>query len=381
MTRDFALVTSSMLIWGLGEGLFFYFHTIYLETRFHADPVAIGAILGSMGLLLLVIQAPAGYLSDRVGRRPVMWAAWGLGLLSAWFMALANSLPVFVAGYLVYGLTAFGMAPMNSYLAQARGRMSVGRALTLAGAMYNLGTVIGPVAGGWMGQRFGLQRVYITGCCILVISMIIILFIKRQPVEHASHLDSRAHLLRRPRFLGLLALILFATFATYLPQPLTPNFMQNVRGLSLTEIGWLSTIGSLGNVIFMLVMGNVVSGFGFIFGQALVMVFALVVWRGSGFPWFAAGYIFVSGFRLCRIMGLALVRHQVHQAEVGLAFGLFEMVNALTLMLAPILAGILYDRSPVLVYPVSFVFILASIIISLVMIKTKRGIAAQTVSE
>ena len=105
-----------------------------------------------MGLLLLAVQAPSGYLSDRVGRRPVMWASWGLGLLSAWFMALANSLPVFVAGYLVYGLTAFGMAPMNSYLVQARVRMSVGRALTLAGAMYNLGTVIGPVVGGWMGS-------------------------------------------------------------------------------------------------------------------------------------------------------------------------------------------------------------------------------------
>ena len=184
-----------------------------------------------------------------------------------------------------------------------------------------------------------------------------------------------------PRFLGLLGLILFATFATYLPQPLTPNFLQNVRGLSLTEIGWLSTIGSLGNVIFMLAMGNVVSGYGFILGQALVMVYALVVWRGSGFPWFTAGYLFVSGFRLCRIMGLALVRHQVHHAEVGLAFGLFEMVNALTLMLAPLLAGVLYDRSPVLVYPVSLGFILASIIISLVLFKTKRGFAAQTVSE
>jgi MFS family permease len=381
MTRDFALVTSSMLIWGLGEGLFFYFHTIYLETRFHADPLAIGAILGSMGLLLLVVQAPSGYLSDRVGRRPVMWASWGLGLFSAWLMALANTLPVFVAGYLLYGLTAFGMAPMNSYLVQARGRMSVGRALTFAGAMYNLGTVIGPVVGGWMGQNYGLQRVYITGCCILVISTVLIIFIKPQPVERVPHLDGRVHLLRSRRFLGLLVLILFATFATYLPQPLTPNFMQNVRGLSLTEIGWLSTIGSLGNVIFMLAMGNVASGSGFILGQALVMVYTLVVWRGSGFPWFAAGYIFISGFRLCRIMGLALVRHEVHHAELGLAFGLFEMVNALTLMLAPLLAGVLYDRSPVLVYPVSLLIILASIIISLVLFNKKRGFAAQTVSE
>ena len=31
MTRDFALVTASMLVWGVGEGLFFYFHTIYLR--------------------------------------------------------------------------------------------------------------------------------------------------------------------------------------------------------------------------------------------------------------------------------------------------------------------------------------------------------------
>ncbi len=55
---------------------------------------------------MTVAQAPAGYLADRVGSRPVMWASWVLGTIAAAVMAMAGSLPVFVAGLLTYGLTS-----------------------------------------------------------------------------------------------------------------------------------------------------------------------------------------------------------------------------------------------------------------------------------
>lgn len=108
MTRDLSLVAISMLTWGLGEGMFVYFQSLYLQ-QWGAEPVAIGGILGAFGIAMAVAQTPAGYLTDRLGARPLMWFTWILGAASAWIMALAGSLPVFILGLLLYGLTAAAM--------------------------------------------------------------------------------------------------------------------------------------------------------------------------------------------------------------------------------------------------------------------------------
>ena len=80
MDRDLLLVTISLFTWGLGEGLFIYFQPIYLQ-QLGADPIAIGAILGGMGITMTVVHIPAGLISDRFGRRPIMWLSWILGAL------------------------------------------------------------------------------------------------------------------------------------------------------------------------------------------------------------------------------------------------------------------------------------------------------------
>src|SRR5512146_2396000 len=152
--RDLLVMALSLFTWGVGEGMFIYFQPLYLQ-KWGANPLEIGAILSLMGIAMAVAQAPAGYLADRVGARPVMWSSWVLGTIAAVMMALAGSLPVFVAGMLTYGLTSFVVAPMNSYIASVRGRWSVERALTIVSAMFHLGAVAGPLIGGLVGEAIG----------------------------------------------------------------------------------------------------------------------------------------------------------------------------------------------------------------------------------
>ncbi len=68
-------------------------------------------------------------------------------------MGLAPTLPLFVVGYVLYGVTGFVMSPLFSYVTAARGKLTAGRAMTLTSAMFNLGAVIGPVSGGWIGEQ------------------------------------------------------------------------------------------------------------------------------------------------------------------------------------------------------------------------------------
>ena len=364
MNPDLILLALSLFTWGIGEGMFFYFQPIYLA-QLGANPLMIGAILGGAGLAMTLVHIPAGYLSDKIGRRPMMRAAWLVGMLSTWMMALVRSLPFFVIGLILYSLTAFVASPLNSYVTAARGKLSVGRALTLISATFNLGVVLGPIAGGWLGDRFGMRTIFTIAGCIFILSNILIFFLRSQPRDDHDPDAPPLRLFANWRYLAFLGIAFVVLFALYLPQPLTPVFLKDIRGLSLSQIGILGSIGGLGNALINLVLGHFDARRGFLLGQIAVGAFTLLIWRGEGLLAFGLGYFLLGGYRAARPLAAAQVRSLVHQAQMGLAYGLTETIGALPVVLAPPLAGYLYERDPVMIYPFSLAVIAAALILSI----------------
>jgi MFS family permease len=70
LNRNLAFIALTLLTWGFGEGLFFYFQPIYLKSL-GSDEQQIGLILGAFGAAMAITHIPAGRLSDRIGRRPL----------------------------------------------------------------------------------------------------------------------------------------------------------------------------------------------------------------------------------------------------------------------------------------------------------------------
>ncbi len=362
MNRNLLLVAISLSIWGIGEGLFIYFQPIYLQ-EWVADPLLIGAILGGMGVAMAVAQIPAGYLSDRFGSRSIMWASWILGTLATWVMALANSATAFIIGLILYGMTGFVLAPMNSYITNVRGNFSVGRSLTFVAGLYHLGAVIGPIAGGLLAEKFGLKMTYIIAGILFFLSTVIVLFVSKNPETH--HLDQESTqakgLLTNTRFLGFLVITLITVFALYLPAPLTPNFLKNQQLLSESTIGFLGAFGSLGNAIAVLAFGSLKPILAFMIGQVWVLIFTFLFIKGNSPLWFGLGYFFMGGMRLSKSMILTITRSMIHPSQTGLAYGMVEAVSALAFIIAPVLAGALYKTDAWLMYEVSFFVILGVI--------------------
>ena len=314
---------------------------------------------------MTLAQAPAGYLTDRIGPRWLMWGTWLLGTLAAWMMALAGSLEFFIVGLLAYGLTSTALAPMNSYITAVRGSWRAERALTTATASFTLGMVIGPAIGGALANHYELRSVYILAGCLFMVSTLLVLF-TRQPPGHGSREPTRARrLLSNRSFIGLFVLVFIAMFALYLPQPLTPNYLSDVHNLTLQQIGWLGTFGSLGTTLLALGLGGLHGSAGFLIGQPLVGLFALLIWRGNSFGWFAAAYFLSGGYRLVRVMALGLARRLIHPGETGLAYGLMETANGAAVILAPALAGVLYSQATDNLYTVSILLIFISFALSL----------------
>jgi len=274
-------------------------------------------------------------------------------------MALSKTLTGFVVGAILYGITAFVAGPMNSYITAARGKLSVGRALTLVSAIYNIGAIAGPLLGGWIGSRFGLQRNFLTAAVVFIGSSVLITLIKPQPIEKhsAEEKATRSAVVLNPRFLGFLVLIFMTMFALYLPQPLTVNFLQNERSLDLSQIGTLLSLRSVGVVILNLGLGQLGSNLGFFLAQAALLMFCVIIWKGTSYPWYALAYLLLGGYQTARSLAAAKGRLLVNAANMGLAYGMIEMASAVSVILAPPLAGILYSKQPEWIYIVSLVCI------------------------
>ncbi len=357
MTRDLRLVSASLLLWGLGEGMFMYFLAIYLESL-GATPVQIGGILGIAGAALAVTHLPAGALSDVVSRRAMMIFSWALATVAAFLMFAADTLTLFSIGLVIYYMSSFVMAPLSSYIASGRGEWSAARTLTTVYAGYSVGAIVGPLLGGLLAPRLGVRPLFGIAGLIFIFSTLMIFLIRAQPREASEPGQRYRGLLRNGRLARFLPLAFLALFAMYLSWPLTPNYLQTTHGVTLAALGAFGSFNALGVVVLNLSLGRRAPGLALGLSQLLVGVSVLIFWRATALPAFALAYFLAGAFRSARSLMIATVDGFVGRAELGVAFGLMETVGALVIICAPPLAGVLYEIRPDLPYPVSLALIL-----------------------
>ncbi len=354
MTRDLRKVCLSLFLWGIGEGLFFFFEPLYLA-ELGANPAEIGLILGLAGAALTVSHVPAGTLSDRFGSRTMLWISWIMATGATAIMFAAGSLPLFIVGLVGYHLSLFVMAPLSSYATLARGSWNVARTMTFTIASFYAGLTLGPALGGMLGETFGLRRVYGLAALIFIGSTAIIMTISdRRAVHKSDPLPFRALVSNLP-FIRFLALFGLLGFGMYLSWPLTPNFLQDVRGVTLTQIGLFGSFNALGVVVLNLTLGRIGIRVGLLLTQALVAVSVAMLWLGAGWVYFALGYLFAGALRTANSLALAHAESLVDPRQVGAAYGFVESALGLVTVVAPPVAGFLFARTPELPFPVSLV--------------------------
>lgn len=353
MSRDNRFLALALFLWGCGEGLFFYTQPLYLK-ELGADPVTIGTLLSLSTLAGALALIPAGYLSDHLGRKRVLSLGWVLGLLITVGMYLAPTLQGFSVAFVAYGSTLFVIAPVNAYAAEARGAQSVQRALTLVPSAFSAGMIFSPSIGGWIGQAWGLRTVFAVSAAAFLLSTLVMLTLRDQPVVPATPGQARyGALFRNQRFLGFLALMFISLGAIYLGFPFAPNFVSEVRGLDLAQIGLLGSLNSAGAMTLSLVFGHRLPRRGFMLAQGLFVAYLALLLLTSGLGWLGAAFFLRASWNLAVYMSRSQVGRVVSPAELGLAFGITETVVQSAAMMAPLAAGVLYRQAPMLPFQVS----------------------------
>jgi predicted MFS family arabinose efflux permease len=264
------------------------------------------------------------------------------------------------------------MAAVNSYVTAVRGKFSVVRAITFVSAMYSAGAIVGPWLGGQIGSLLSLRQVYFFATGLYLLSSLIILGVQPQPIQRHPTDGSHEPLHLSKPYLVYLGVIFLAMFAMYLPLPFSSNYLQNQQGLTLDEIGRLGSMASVGIVVLSLALGHLSAPLGLLLGQLALGLFSLILWRGSDMTWFTVGYFLLGGYRLARTMAVAHARSLVHASNVGLAYGMIETANGGAVVLAPWLAGQLYEYQPALMYPMALGLIILSMMVTVILVSVRQ---------
>lgn len=112
----------------------------------------VALILAVFALCSFVAAPVLGALSDRYGRRPVLLLSLCGSAVGFAVFGIGGALWVLVLGRVIEGLTAGSISAMYAYVADTHSPDQRGPAFGKLGAAGGLGFMLGPVAGGLLGQ-------------------------------------------------------------------------------------------------------------------------------------------------------------------------------------------------------------------------------------
>jgi predicted MFS family arabinose efflux permease len=218
---------------------------VYARDLAGASTASIGLAMGAYGLTQALLQVPLGWLSDRIGRKPVIVGGLCLLIFGSILAAVAETLAGLALGRLLQGSGAIASATMalaaDYTRIQQRTKASaiIGASIGLS---FALALVIGPVLAAWGG----LSGVFEVTAAMGAVGLLVVLF-WLPPTPQLTD-GGRAHLADRQRLgealwgpgLGILYgsifclhLLLMAAFTAI------PSIMTDQVGLPAEHHAWM----------------------------------------------------------------------------------------------------------------------------------------------
>lgn len=309
-------------------------------------------ILVSIYALMQFLFAPVlGGLSDRFGRRPVIFMSL-LGAAASYLLSgFAPALWWLFVGRVISGITAASFSAANAYVADVTPPEKRAGAFGLIGAVFGLGFILGPALGGALGDR-SLRLPYFVGAGLNFANLLYGLFVlpeslapeNRRPFSfaRANPLGSLRTLSRHRIVLGLTGTMVCAFMAQWILQSVWALHTQARFGWSLRMVGVsLMVVGVATAIVQGFLVRTAVPRLGERRALVLGMVMAIAGHTLLGLAdrgWMMMSFIFVLALGgLSGPAVQAIISREVASTEQGELQGALNSLSGVTAIVGPLI--------------------------------------------
>ncbi|MBL6812651.1 MAG: MFS transporter [Luminiphilus sp.] len=324
---------------------------VYAQELAGATPASIGLALGAYGLTQAALQVPLGWLSDQIGRKPVIVGGLSLLAIGSMVAAAADTLTGLAVGRLLQGSGAIASATMALAADYTRVEQRTKASAIIGasiGVSFALALVLGPVLAAWGG----LPRVFEVTAVMGGLGLMVVLF--WLPATPQLSDGGNAHIADRERLgealwgrgLGILYgsifclhLLLMAAFTAI------PSVMTQQVGLAAEQHAWmyLATLcGAIPGVAILVRRRREVDDPRPLLALTVVLtVLGLIVALGAvSLTLLGVGLVlFFAGFTALETILPALVSMFAPLSLRGTAMGIFSSAQFLGVFTGGVLGG------------------------------------------
>ena len=355
-----ALIMATRL---LGIFLILPVFSVYAEKYPGSDIAMAGVAFGIYALAQSILQLPFGWVSDRIGRKPVLIIGIFIFIIGSVYCGMADTIKELIIARIIQGSGAVSSVAIASLGDVTRPQVRA-QSFTIVGVSIGVAFLTSIVVGPYLAAKIGFSSLFYILAGLGALSLLITLFFF-PAIEKEEPLAARAGLWRIATMPEMRRL-----YSASLVVSLLVNLFVFVFPLSWKALG-VSDAG-LWKVYLIALIPTALFIFPYIryaekrnslslatkAGWALIALSFLVYPAGAGYSLilYGVGMLYFAGHTIMQSLLPAFLTQTVGQEKRGSATGIYNLLSFLGSSIGGMAAGFLYQMNPAV--PLIFGFIL-----------------------
>jgi multidrug resistance protein len=170
-----AVIFLTVFIDLIGFGIVIPILPYYIEA-FGGTPFEVGLLFAAYSVMQFIFAPIWGQLSDKYGRRPILFFSLLGTSLGFLILGLANTLLLVFAGRILSGIMGANISTAQAYIADVTTEENRAKGMGLIGAAFGLGFIFGPAIGGVLSQ-FGNHTPFYFAAILSLANAILLYFV------------------------------------------------------------------------------------------------------------------------------------------------------------------------------------------------------------
>lgn len=362
LTTTLLILLFSMIVANIGGQMYGPLLPLYVQ-ELGADMNQIGIFFTLAMIAPLLFQILGGWISDAIGRVQAMAIGSVAGLAGYLMFVLAPSWPWLLLAMVGLAVaTSFVGPSFQAFVAEEAPEESRGKVFGIVQGLFLIVGVIGAPLGGYLADNFGFRLMFGVAAGLYGLATLIRILMARKirlsqttPAEKPSF----AHL--KTSIASIVGLLTAGGIVTWIfisdgvgdvtfsmVGNLFPLYLNNIVGISMTELGILGAISSIASMAFMVVGGALSDKYGerigIVTGNLLIGAAIFIMLNVQAFGLFVLAWILLGvGQALVGPAYSSLISKAVPQKVRGTAFGLFSTSLGIISLPAPYFGVLLWE--------------------------------------